>query len=270
MLSIKLQRYSPTCGGVSGGLAQIWIYDPYDFNWTQIAPVDGVNQPYSAVALRAGTGATATATVASGAVTAINVTAGGSGYPIAPTVVITGAGTGAAATANISGGVVVSVTVTAPGTGYTSAPTISFTGGSATAAGGARMFPINFIEFEAELKWTETRKACSVSYDTQLLFGMANLSQLITQWNESVDAAGCCSHVGAVALANSGKMFVLGELFVNSTRLAIPLRLRQDGSAATTGKLLDDENKQDTVLKGMHTRSPYEYSGDVQDIIDLE
>lgn len=60
----------------------------------------------------------------------INVTAGGSGYTSAPTVVFTGGGgTGAAATAVVSGGAVTGITITAPGTGYTSAPTISFTGG---------------------------------------------------------------------------------------------------------------------------------------------
>ena len=81
-----------------------------------------------------GSGATATATVGSGAVTAINVTAGGSAYSGAPVVAITGDGTGATATATISGGQVTAITVTSGGSGYTSATvTITPAGSGATA-----------------------------------------------------------------------------------------------------------------------------------------
>ena len=76
-----------------------------------------------------GAGATATVTVAAGAVTAINVTNGGSGYASAPTVTFTsGAGTGAAGLGVVVGGVVKSVKITNAGTGYTSAPTVAFSG----------------------------------------------------------------------------------------------------------------------------------------------
>jgi len=68
-------------------------------------------------------------------VTAIVVTAGGTGYTSAPTVTFTGGGgTGASATAWVSGGAVVAVVVVNPGTGYTSAPTIGFTGGGGASA----------------------------------------------------------------------------------------------------------------------------------------
>ncbi len=81
-----------------------------------------------------GTGAMAEATVgADGAITAITVTDGGSGYGNAKIDII-GAGTGASADATIiKKGAVVDVTVTSEGAGYT-APTVSFSGnGGATA-----------------------------------------------------------------------------------------------------------------------------------------
>lgn len=62
-----------------------------------------------------GSGAAATATVVNGRVTAIAVTAGGTGYSTAPTVVIAGTG-GATATATVSGGVVTAIAMTNTGT----------------------------------------------------------------------------------------------------------------------------------------------------------
>lgn len=76
-----------------------------------------------------GSGATATATESAGAVNAVTITAGGSGYLPGSTVNITftgGAGTGAAAVAVVPAtGILTtaSVTITAGGSGYTSNPT---------------------------------------------------------------------------------------------------------------------------------------------------
>lgn len=74
--------------------------------------------------------ATATASISSGAVSAINVTFAGGGYSVAPTVTIAGGGgTGATATATLGGRSGEAIAVTNVGSGYTSAPTVSFSGG---------------------------------------------------------------------------------------------------------------------------------------------
>jgi uncharacterized delta-60 repeat protein len=87
-------------------------YSKVDLAWQQV--------PHN------GTG-TATATVAAGAVTAIAVTNGGSGYTTAPAVILTGGGgTGATATAAVTGGAITVITVTSGGSGYTTPPTVSF------------------------------------------------------------------------------------------------------------------------------------------------
>jgi hypothetical protein len=68
-------------------------------------------------------------------VSAINLTAGGTGYTSEPTVTLTGGGgTGATAVAGINAGLVTSVTITNPGTGYTSAPVVAFSGGAGAGA----------------------------------------------------------------------------------------------------------------------------------------
>jgi hypothetical protein len=85
-----------------------------------------------------GTGATATAVVTNGVVTAINLTSGGSGYTTPPSVNLI-SGTGATASASLLvNGTVTGVTITNSGAGYTSAPTVTFSapGGTGTTATG--------------------------------------------------------------------------------------------------------------------------------------
>jgi hypothetical protein len=69
-----------------------------------------------------------------GSVTGFLVTAGGTGYTSVPTVTITDStGTGATAVATLTSGVVTAIAITAGGSGYT-APTVSITGGGGTGA----------------------------------------------------------------------------------------------------------------------------------------
>ena len=83
------------------------------------------------------------------AVTAITVTAPGTGYTAAPTVAFTGGnGTGAAGHAELNAqGGVARITVDNPGSGYTAAPTVTLTGGggsgaTATASFGSTANPV--------------------------------------------------------------------------------------------------------------------------------
>lgn len=73
----------------------------------------------------------------------IEVTAPGSSYETAPTVTITGDGTGATATAVVSGGAVTAVNVTAKGTDYTIVDITFSGGGGADAAARAPVSPVN-------------------------------------------------------------------------------------------------------------------------------
>jgi hypothetical protein len=80
----------------------------------------------------AGTGATFTVTIAGGAVTAVAVVAGGTGYAAGTQVgFVGGNGNGATATATVASGVITAVAVNAGGNNYTIAPQVQLT--SATA-----------------------------------------------------------------------------------------------------------------------------------------
>ncbi|KNG92099.1 hypothetical protein [Pseudaestuariivita atlantica] len=81
-----------------------------------------------------GVGATATADIADGVVTAIAVDAGGSGYTSAPIVSIAGGGAGFAATAVVTDGAVTAIRIASGGTGYPQGAAISMKGGGGTGA----------------------------------------------------------------------------------------------------------------------------------------
>jgi hypothetical protein len=73
-----------------------------------------------------------------GSLASVAVTNGGSGYTSAPSVAITGGGgSGATATAAVSGGKVTAVNFANSGSGYTSSPAISFGGGGGSGAAAA-------------------------------------------------------------------------------------------------------------------------------------
>ncbi|MGC2639175.1 MAG: hypothetical protein WA294_18460, partial [Acidobacteriaceae bacterium] len=79
-------------------------------------------------------GATATATIAQGAVTAATVTNGGLNYLSSPAVIfVGGGGSGAAGTATVAGGIVTGISITSGGSQYTSAPTVLLVGGLGTS-----------------------------------------------------------------------------------------------------------------------------------------
>jgi len=72
-----------------------------------------------------GYGATATATVSGGSVTAVTYQSQGTGYTTAPRVYLYGGGgSGATATATVSGGLITGFAISSGGTGYTSAPQV--------------------------------------------------------------------------------------------------------------------------------------------------
>ena len=76
--------------------------------------------------------ATASANLSGAFVTSYTVTAGGSGYLVAPAVSISGGGgSGATATASVSGGVVTSLSPGSAGAGYASPPTVTIAAPSA-------------------------------------------------------------------------------------------------------------------------------------------
>jgi uncharacterized protein YuzE len=99
-----------------------------------------------------GGGALASATVSgTGQLDKINITNGGTGYTSAPKITITGGGgSGATATASVTNGVITAINIVNPGSGYTSDPLVTIAGGtgavvSATIGGGGTIVALQVV-----------------------------------------------------------------------------------------------------------------------------
>jgi len=158
-----------------------------------------------------GATATATATVAGGAVTAIAVTAGGSGYAAVPAVTIAGDGAGATATATLTGNAVTAITVTAGGAGYTAATvTIAApTTGTVTAltltSGGSGYWTAPAVTIAAPAAGTTATATATVAGGAVTGFVMTN--------NGSGYTAAPAVTIAAPAFTGLGNFNVVGVLF---------------------------------------------------------
>lgn len=264
MLGCSIKGYTKACTTVTGGVDELLVGDANDFDWTSDAPdTNGDATGYAVVARH--TGATTGHEVGN-----IAVGAGGTGYTSVPTVVFTGGGgTGAAATAVLTGTVVTSVTITNAGSGYTTAPAISFTGGAGTGAtatstlssGGAFLFTIDSVADQLGVDISQSNAdGSNSSYEYTITARLSQMSQALTNFNFKLDSAALCCQLVFVWRMNDGKVFVIGEKYVDAD--AIPrFKFRQDGSKISTGKKFTDFNGEDLSIKGSYSRKPYEFTG---------
>jgi hypothetical protein len=272
MLCISLNNYAPACGGNTGGVSRAWVFDPYDWNFTAGAAVNGQPTGYSALALRIGTGAAlGTVGLTSTTVTSVPVTTGGTNYPYA-TIPITftgGGGTGATAYANVVGGIVVSVTITAAGTGYASAPVATLSASGATAAGGGKLYPVNFMPETGEYSFDNPNtENYSVKYEHTFTGQLLNLSQDLTNYLATLNQGGACCGLGVIMELNNGKILVMGESYVAGSAIK-PFRIKMSNKGGS-GKKYEDFNGTEVSFNGAYVRPLYEYTGGVAALLALQ
>lgn len=273
MLCFDAAGLRQPCAVTIGGVGRLWVYDAEDFNFTEgTTAANGDPTGYASVNRRVfGSGATATATVTSGGVTAIAVGAGGTLYTQNPTISFTGSGgTGATAVAVRSNGVITAINVTAPGTGYTTAPTVVITPAGATAAGGAFFYPIDSIGDTIGVDITQSNpNRYSPTYAYQIVAQIGAMSQTMTNFLKKLDAAAACCQIGFAWITTSNKIFLAGEKYINNQE-TIGFRMFQDGTVLHTGKVGTDFNGADFSVRGSFLRAPYEFTGGLSVISALQ
>lgn len=138
----------------------------------------------------------------------------------------------------------------------------------ATAVGGALMYPVSFLEDSAERKSKQSVKGCSVKYEHEIDAQVPQLSNSLTTFLQSLDAAGCCCGLGVVARHNDGKIFIMGEKYVSGSSIT-KFTVKMDGTDTTSGKLFDDFNGANLVIKGTYSRELREYTGTWDSLLAL-
>ena len=141
--------------------------------------------------------------------------------------------------------------------GYTA---VALSDGAAATVDDVIFNIINFNYQEAEWKYKQAAKGSQTTYSHELDFSLGDNSQLLTTFQQALDAAAYCCGLGLIIRLNSGRIFVAGEKFVNAT--SIPrFQMQQDGTSGGSGKAFADENNGDIVLKGDYSRNLFEYTG---------
>lgn len=132
----------------------------------------------------------------------------------------------------------------------------------ATSEGGALLYPIDSIIDSLGVEITQANAdGTNTAYEYTISARLAQMSQALTNFNTKIDSAALCCQLIFVWRNNDGKMFVIGEKYVDGTVIT-RFRFRQDGSRVGTGKKFTDFNGQDLSLKGSYSRLPYEFVGD--------
>lgn len=137
---------------------------------------------------------------------------------------------------------------------------VTLTDGATATDDGPLICFINFQIGEAEWKWKQSVKGCSVKYEHEFDFTLPQNSQALTNFQQALDNAACCCGLGIVMRTNDNKIFIAGESLVNATKI-LRFIINQDGSDGGSGKAYDDPNAANIVLKGDYSRNLYEYTG---------
>lgn len=133
----------------------------------------------------------------------------------------------------------------------------------------AILIPIPFQIDEAQYTFKQSTKGCSTKYEHEFKCQLPQLSNNLTNLLMSWDASGCCCGLLIIIEMNDGKIFVIGEKYVNTT--VIPrFMVRHDGSDGDSGKVYDDFNGANVSFKANYSRPPFEYTAAVSTLIAFE
>lgn len=181
-------------------------------------------------------------------IASVQVSAAGTGYTSAPTVVFTGGtGTGAAGTATISGGGVSGVTVTSPGTGYLVPPTISFTGGGGTGAAAAPNMTGGVSGFKVTYPGSGYTSAPTVTISTSGVLGTGAAGTAV------LNATG---GVGSITLTAPGTGYIPETTHINNSGRAFMGDIAYSTLLGSfrTGYMPRDVNNLNTISQIFHIR----------------
>ena len=186
---------------------------PRDLRLTGWEPTSRAGTITTTVASTPASQATATATIATGSVTSISITAGGTGYFINPLVTISGGGgVGATATADVENGVVTSITITNSGSGYLSAPTVTIAAPPSSPPGTYLSIAGTGTQFHAQMAGAVVRASGDAAYHPEGLAGMHPYVVEAFITNAPGSTTSMTAHSPEVASTVTGSKYIVTDL----------------------------------------------------------
>lgn len=149
-------------------------------------------------------------------------------------------------------------TQTAPTAGYSAVALRT----GATSAGGAKLYEVTFHEGEASYKDGQSTKGYGDKWEHTLEAQLPQRSQALTVFLMTLSAAGNCCGILVVMEFNDGTIFVIGERYVNGNQIP-KFRVKMNGTNSDSGKVFDDFNGTNLVLKADYSRQAFEFIGGI-------
>lgn len=134
-----------------------------------------------------------------------------------------------------------------------------------------KIYGVKFTRLQGEYSFDQKNTdGVAPLYTHKVVFPVPDINMLTAQWSTLVDSQGYCCGIGMIIILNSGRILVMGESSVNGASLAVPFYTYQDGSKATSGKKMDDQNANTVTIMGQYNRPLIEYTGSLASIVALE
>lgn len=133
-----------------------------------------------------------------------------------------------------------------------------------------KIYGVKFTRMQAEYTYDQSNTdGVAPVYNHKLTFPVPDINMLTEQWSTLVDTQGYCCGILLIIILNSGRILIMGENSVNAATLAVPFYTYQDGSKASSGKKMDDQNQNVVTIVGQYNRPLIEYTGSLASIIAL-
>lgn len=130
-------------------------------------------------------------------------------------------------------------------------------------------YDIPFKRKEAERTFSQSLGTSGATKYTHTVTALiAALGQDLTNFLSNLDAASYCCGLGIIIEHNDGKVFVMGEQYVDD--IPIPLFwVEHNGTEGGTGKLFDDSNGATIKFVGDYSRELNEFKGGIDAVLGM-
>jgi len=230
---------------------------PRDIRLTGWEPSSRAGTVTTTIASAPANQAAATGSIALGKVSAISVTAGGTGYSLNPRVTITGGGgTGATAKSTISNGVVTGIVVTDGGTGYTGSPALVVTIDAPPSAPPGTYFTVSgsSTQFHDKMAGSVLRVSGDAAWHPEGLAGMRPyvMEAYITG---VASPTSMTAHAPEISTAHAGSKYLVTDLLDISPTMYTALL---SGAEAWVSRLMGKNIEGAVALHGRDLRLAFE------------